>query len=64
MKKEISKLILSLLFICYFSQLAFTQITAEKLVQYISDKKFSNNVDTKRALEITAFYENIKYKTA
>ncbi len=64
MKKKISKVILSLLCICNFSIFAFAQIASEKLEQYISYKKLPNSIDTKRAVEITAFYENIKYRTA
>jgi murein L,D-transpeptidase YcbB/YkuD len=64
MKKRMPKLITSLLFVYNFSQFAFAQITTEKLEQYISNKKIPNSIDTRRAVQITAFYENIKYKTA
>lgn len=58
------KLVLCLLSICNFYQFAFTQITAEKLSQYISAKKWPTSIDTNRALQITSFYYNNKYKTA
>lgn len=64
MKKRMQKLVICLLCICNFSQLAFTQITTEKVTQYILGEKLPASIDTRRAVQITAFYENIKYKTA
>ncbi len=64
MKNKIQKVILFLLLICNFPKFTLSQITPEKLEQYISSKRLPNSIDIKRAVQITLFYENIKYKTA
>jgi L,D-transpeptidase YcbB len=59
--------LLKILFLCTIalqSHMAICQIMPEKLAQYISEKRLPNSIDTRRAVQITAFYENIKYKTA
>ncbi len=59
--------LLKILFLCTIalqSHMAISQITPEKLALYISEKRLPNTIDTRRAVQITAFYENMKYKTA
>jgi L,D-transpeptidase YcbB len=64
MKNTIS---LKILFFCILtlqSSMAICQITAEKLTQYISEKKLPSTIDTRRTAEIKSFYEFLHYKTA
>jgi L,D-transpeptidase YcbB len=56
--------ILFLSIITLQSSNAICQITSEKLSKYIEEKRFPNKIDTRRAAEITSFYEFLKYKTA
>ncbi|MFN0082153.1 MAG: hypothetical protein ACKVOM_06505, partial [Ferruginibacter sp.] len=64
MKKGISIKMIIVLFICHFSQIGFTQITPERLAQYILDQKWFTSINAKRVTEITSFYEQLKFQTA
>lgn len=64
MKYATSLKMIILCTIAFHSSIASCQITAENFYQYIAQKKFPNNIDTRRAAEITSFYEYLKYKTA
>lgn len=64
MKKIIFKYISIVFIFCTSSTLVFSQITAEKMEQYIAEKKFPQSIGTNRLADISTFYETMHYKTA
>jgi L,D-transpeptidase YcbB len=62
--RKVLSIMISIIILCTNTQTSSAQITAEKIQQFISEKKYANHIEAIRMADIASFYSYAHFKTA